>query len=259
MKAFTLFATLFASAFVSLATAQDYETSLPQLGARLDGKTIVKTNLLGALTSRTYGIGVERILSENFSLQLSSHLTPKGSLPLFFSDILGWKDKHKRFEAELALRLYLSKTGYGHGFYFQALYNYNSITTYKTWTFSLPNDRHIVYDNEEHRSIHGFGLGLGVQWLIGRKRNIVIDWTILQLSRDPNSRLRDEYYLPKGADITPAERKYLVDRQGRGDGGIEWLTAAFPIDFNEDASYGIRKERETVWLPNMRLSIGFRF
>lgn len=259
MKAFAFFTTLFASAFVSLATAQDFETSLPQLGAKLDGKTIVKTDLLGALATNSYGIGLERILGENLSLQLSSYLKPKSAAPTIFSSSFDNDDKYKQFHIELALRLYLSKTGYGHGFYFQGLYSYTSITRFGTQNFYLSQDRRVTYDKKIYGSIHGFGLGLGVQWLVGKKRNIVVDWTILQLSRDPKARQREEYYLPQNADITPTERKYLVETKGQGDMKPYMGSEEYHINFSEDASYGVRSRKGTVWMPAMRLAIGFRF
>lgn len=187
-----LLSCLVALATLGTASAQDMMStpSLPEKGALLDGKTMVKTNLLGYAFG-SYSISLERMLTKKLSVQLGYSIRPEGSIDYGLAKIdtnLGAaKVGHQSFSVDL--RLYLSRTGYGHGFYLQPYFRYDKFSLSDLNFGGTTTASALVAGGQE---VHNFnvvgsaksgslGLALGTQWLIGKKKNFLIDWTIIGL------------------------------------------------------------------------------
>jgi hypothetical protein len=158
-------------------------------GALLDGKTIVKANLTG-IALNTYGFSAERILTKNISLSVGVGVMPAGPFPYIekIADLADLEEdvrgpllagRINTFSFTPEVRIYTGG-GYGKGFYLSPYYKYEK--------FGLDNfafDIEVEGGEEENITIkgnidtHAFGLAIGYQWLLGKNRNIIIDWTIL--------------------------------------------------------------------------------
>ena len=161
----------------------------PDHGALLDGKTIVKANLTSP-AFRNYSFAVERVLTKGLGLQLDVATMPKGSLPFASTfDKLGGETsltnlKIKSFYLTPELRWYTGG-GYGHGFYLMAYYRYQTynLSGYdlkaKVSTNSSANEKEINLALSGDVKTNAIGVGLGAQWLLGRNKNIVLDWNII--------------------------------------------------------------------------------
>lgn len=161
----------------------------PDHGALLDGKTIVKANLTSP-AFRNYSFAVERVLTKGLGLQLGVATMPKGSLPLASTlDKSGGEVsltdlKIKSFYLTPELRWYTGG-GYGHGFYLMAYYRYQTynLSGYdlkaKVSTNSSANEKEINLALSGDVKTNAIGVGLGAQWLLGRNKNIVLDWNII--------------------------------------------------------------------------------
>lgn len=173
--------------FTGNAQAPDYISD----GALLDGKTIVKADVMG-LGLRNFSFSAERVINKNLSINLGIRFMPEGGIPglsliekqigdvegIFLADT-----KINSFAFTPELRIYLGKYGYGRGFYIAPYYNY--------FGFNLSNLK-VEYEvknalgQKETENVildggiktHSGGLMFGYQWLVGAKKNIVIDWGI---------------------------------------------------------------------------------
>lgn len=164
----------------------------PSQGALLDGKTIVKANLTSPI-AHTYSFAVERILAKGLSLQLGVATMPKSGLPfvsswgkLIDSDEVSIEDfRLGSFFITPELRWYTGG-GYGYGFYMMAYYRYQDyqVSGYNP-SIDLPHQSNGMPGRTVDLSLsgdlktHSLGLGIGAQWLLGRNKNIVLDWNIL--------------------------------------------------------------------------------
>lgn len=147
----------------------------------LDGQTIVKFNLLGAAV-RNYSFYAERILSKRVSVLLSCNVMPKGGVPYigqFTDDESAKSIRLGTFSFTPEVRFYLA-SGYGGGFYIAPYYRYERFTLYQlSTTFTDDNDDERTIDVNGSLNTHSGGILLGCQWLVGSKKNIVLDWSIL--------------------------------------------------------------------------------
>lgn len=151
-------------------------------GAILDGKTIVKTNLLYDIIG-SYNIIAERFLSRNISVQAGfSSLSaddhsffPVASIPSAHTDMA----KLSSTSFSLDCRIYVSETGNGHGFYFQPYFRHESHKLYNFILYPAKDSRQVDFVAATRIRANSLGLAMGVQWIVGAKKNIVIDWTIL--------------------------------------------------------------------------------
>lgn len=175
-------------ALASPALAQKRVAFEPSRGAIIDGKTIVKTDLIGAITSN-YHIGVERILSKYLSLQLSYTYTPwRGEeiYEAFNSYQAAYLPEdggalYRQNLINLDLRIYTSKRGYGHGFYLSPYLNY----TIRENKDRLQDIEYPQYRLRELNQGLAFGMGIGAQWYFGKKKNFLVDLVIFGLHRSP--------------------------------------------------------------------------
>lgn len=162
----------------------------PKRGAILDGRTVVKTNLFGYAVG-SYSLSVERVFGKRFSLQAGYSKMPAKNVLAKISiadDIRELKNANLGSQSlSLDARIYLSRMGYGHGFYLQPYFRQEH---HEVSGFELQDKRTLTGASHSEDRVHpyqisgnikanSFGLAFGVQWLIGKGRNFVIDWTIL--------------------------------------------------------------------------------
>ena len=244
----------------------------PDHGALLDGKTIVKANLTSP-AFRNYSFAVERVLTKGLGLQLGVATMPKGSLPLASTlDKLGGEVsltslKIKSFYLTPELRWYTGG-GYGHGFYLMAYYRYQ---TYNLSGYDLKfkvseNGSSSANEKEVRLALSGdvksntIGVGLGAQWLLGRNKNIVLDWNIVGVhAGKAKLTLTGDYSSGSGL----SEKEIEDMRKQVGDG-----VSDLPMFKIADQDIKIDPNKKNVSLDNIAspwgwfrasLSIGFRF
>lgn len=154
-------------------------------------QTFLKTNLLG-IAINNYSFQIERTLSKKISLALSYRIMPNGSIPFKSKiiDAVGTEDpdtqetienmKIGNYAITPEIRFYLSKNGYGKGFYIAPFYRYAQyeITEmlFKFIDITNPNSDQSINLSGKVTSNTG-GVLFGTQWFIGK--NLSIDWWIL--------------------------------------------------------------------------------
>lgn len=157
-------------------------------GILLDGKTIVKTSVTTPAL-KTFSFSGERIVNKRISAVLGIGFMPSSTIPFSgkIIDMAGSDDKAGNILSSLRIntfslspevRIYTGN-GYGRGFYLSPYYRYER---FGLNNFSVEFD----LDNQTEEFIlsggvntHAVGLMIGYQWLVGKNRNIVIDWTML--------------------------------------------------------------------------------
>ncbi len=150
---------------------------------------IVKMNLLPAALIKNFSFQYERVITKHFSIALGARFMPNTGIP-FKDRIIAIADvadpdaanainnfKMSNFAITPELRLYLSKKGYGRGFYIAPYYRYASFKSDE-----LP----IGYtdDNNQQQTItlkgdiktNSGGLMIGAQWFLGKV--VTLDWWI---------------------------------------------------------------------------------
>lgn len=231
-------------------------------GALLDGKSIVKLNIT-SLALKTGGFSVERILTKNLSAVVGVSFMPSTGLPFLdmISNLSGadaqtndvLKDvRINSFSFSPELRIYPGK-GYGRGFYISPYYRYEK--------FGLDNlvvefdadgsTENIVFGGGINT--HSAGLLLGYQWLVGKARNIVIDWSILGAHYGVSS---GDFHGKYSGTLTPDEREDLQQ-------SIDETFADLPIikaegKVNNDNTADIAISGPWAFLRGS-ISVGFRF
>lgn len=240
-----------------MAQAQNHDLGR---GAYLDGKTIVKTDVVGAVTS-SYHLAVERILSKRFSLQLSYTLSPwrepnSSWLLIKAKKPAGVEDetlRRRHNSLNLDLRIYTGRSGYGEGFYLSPYVNYS--------IYRMKDGIHKDYPNyrlSEKEYGLGYGLGLGFQWYMGRNNNIVVDASLLGVHRSSKFTMQESaVFTGEGAQFRPEES------EGLGS----WMLEAHKYSGNDlehlkSSEGGRRLEVESTparYFFRANLRIGIRF
>ena len=159
----------------------------PSQGALLDGRTILKVNLPG-LALGFYGFSAERVIGKHFSLVGNVGYFPSGNIPYAskLSELV--KDDEGFLEmaqinsltSSLEMRFYTGRKGYGRGFYISPYYKYGK-SGFDNIKTQYINDEDEEYDISLNGNLktHSGGILLGCQWLAGKRKNIVIDWSLL--------------------------------------------------------------------------------
>lgn len=158
-------------------------------------RNFIKFNV-SAIALKNYSFQYERVLSKKVSLAISYRTMPSTTLP-FQSTILDYvKDNAETKEIvetmELSnyaitpeIRFYLSKKGYGQGFYIAPFYrfsNYESDNVKITYTYTgtiqgvpITASRPLILSG--NLKAHTGGVMLGAQWLLGK--HFTLDWWIV--------------------------------------------------------------------------------
>lgn len=149
---------------------------------------MIKVNLT-SLPLKQYALQYERVLSRKFSFALGVRVMPESTLPFkqAILDAVGddpdTRDVLETFQmSNLAItpefRFYLSKRGYGRGFYLAPFYRY---ANYKTSQLEFDYDDGgggtETINMTGKLTSHTGGLLLGAQWPLGKR--LVLDWWIL--------------------------------------------------------------------------------
>ncbi len=146
---------------------------------------IVKLNLF-SLPLKNVSVQYERILNKTIGLNLGIRFMPSSKIPGI--NYLTNKVKKAAFmqnakTSNLAItpeaKFYVGKKGYGNGFYIGSYYRFAS---FGFANFNLNDEK---YEFTRRAAIgkgfissHSLGMVLGVQWILGKKKNIILDWTI---------------------------------------------------------------------------------
>jgi len=184
MKKLFLFAFLFLISASSLFSQKEEWT--PANGALLGGKNIFKVNLT-SMALGNYGFYGERIINNRFSFILGVNFMPNRGIPFINSlkiveqDVEGTISNIKVNSLALMpeLRIYAGK-GYGKGLYFSPYFKYEQFGLSNLSAEFTDNDgidRQVDMDGKI--KTYSGGLLIGYQWLIGKNKNFVIDWSIL--------------------------------------------------------------------------------
>jgi hypothetical protein len=145
---------------------------------------IIKTNLTGIFL-KNYSLQYERILSKTFSIALSYRTMPSSTLPFktLILKQLGDDPETKKTIDDLRLsntaitpevRIYMSKKGYGRGFYIAPFYRHanfksDGVNVFYTTSTNVQNSIKLSGELTSNTA----GLLLGVQRFIGKR--IVLD------------------------------------------------------------------------------------
>lgn len=253
---------------ISALQAQERPVFTPQEGALLDGKTIVKTNLMG-YAFKSYSLSVERIITKRISLQAGFSRMPDAKLG-FGLDQLASELKDTKVGStsySLDFRFYLSRRGYGHGFYLQPYFRHESHSLsdfrldYKTSTLATNLNESHPYTIGGSIKSNSFGLAIGAQWLFGKKKNFLIDWTIIGAHFSGNAKTNLNGVLDANASITNQEvEQYKKD--------IENFVEDTKILKSKDLTFDIKDggreistklNKHPYFFVRASLSLGFRF
>ena len=151
---------------------------------------IVKVNILPALFIKNFSFQYERVVSKHFSIALGARFMPNTGIP-FKDRIIAIADvtdpdasnainnfKMSNFAITPELRLYLSKKGYGRGFYIAPYYRYASFKSDELpigYTDDSNQEQTITLKGDI--KTNSAGLMFGAQWFLGK--TITLDWWII--------------------------------------------------------------------------------
>src|SRR6185312_2029947 len=161
----------------------------PKRLIQIPPKNLIKINL-SALLFKSYSLQYERILNRKFSVALQYRMMPETGIP-FKSNVLKLIDnedpdtkktiedfKMSNYAITPEVRLYLSRKGFGKGFYFAPFYRFASFTSNQlNVSFTDENDAEQKIKMSGKITSNTFGLAIGAQHFIGK--HIVLDWSLV--------------------------------------------------------------------------------
>lgn len=151
-------------------------------------KNIVKVNLL-ALPLKNFSFQYERVLTKHLSLALGVRTMPSSALPFqsSFISIANITDQQSidniskfktgNFALTPELRFYLSKRGYGRGFYIAPYYRYAKFISEELPVEYTSGSATASIRLKGDIATHNAGLLFGAQWKLGKA--VSLDWWIL--------------------------------------------------------------------------------
>lgn len=151
-------------------------------------KNIIKLNLM-ALPLKNFSFQYERVLSKHVSLALGVRTMPSSTLP-FQSTFISIADvtdqqtidnltkfKTGNFALTPEVRFYLSKKGYGRGFYIAPYYRYAKFSSEELPVEYTSGNTTATIRLKGDVATHNAGLLFGAQWKLGKA--VSLDWWIL--------------------------------------------------------------------------------
>lgn len=167
--------------FSTTITAQEKKAAPAQ------PKNFLKVNLT-AIVFKNYSLQYERVLNRKFSIAVAYRTMPSSALPFKDKIVSSSNNDQGTIDAINALRLknmaitpelrfYLSKRGYGRGFYIAPFYRYASFEVNNlefTYTNSSNTDSKIALSGK--LTSNTGGILLGTQWPLGKHFCIDIWW-----------------------------------------------------------------------------------
>lgn len=223
------------------------------------GKNTIKTNLT-AYAFRNFNVTYERSFNKRFTLSASLGMMPSGSIP-FMNAFVKEKDRKDISKIDVANtnftlegRVYFGKK-YNSGFYLAPYYRYTNLKIGEfNYEFQMTPVPGVQVDNnivmEGNIKAHSFGLMFGVQWLLGKQKNWVLDWWILGGHYGAAS---GEINGKTTRSMTPQEQKELENE-------LNNLDVPFVKYKTEINSNGGKITMDGPWAGlRSGLSIGYRF
>ena len=233
----------------------------PSHGAILDVKTIVKANMTG-LALRNYGYYTERIVGKRVSIAVGVNTMPHGNVPYLdkFIDSEDITDiELGSFSIAPEVRFYLSKSGYGKGFYIAPYYKYERFNA-SNYVVEFIDENNIdqIIRLSGNLNTHSVGAAFGIQWLMGKRRNIVLDWTIIGAHYGGNKGHFDGNSTYALSENDRLEAKKIIEDNINS----VKIGNSIPIKV-ESLEIGERSAQMDISSPwafiRMALSVGFRF
>ncbi len=190
LKSFLLLACICCFAAVAQAQSLDKTSGKSEGKSEKTGekKNIVKVNLM-ALPLKNFSFQYERVLSKHISLALGVRTMPSSGLP-FQSTFVSIADvtdqqtidnlaafKTSNFALTPELRFYLSKKGYGRGFYIAPYYRYAKFGSEELPVEYTSGSTSATIRLKGDIATHNAGLMFGAQWKLGKA--VSLDWWIL--------------------------------------------------------------------------------
>lgn len=194
LKQLLLFAILFACINYELKAQTDpvFSDSIlstdKQIKVKTQQRNFVKINLT-AIALKNYSLQYERVVNRKISIAISFRTMPSTTLP-FKNNILklvGDTDPNTKKAIETfelsnfaftpEVRFYLSKRGYGRGFYIAPFYRYASFNTNQL-IFTYENSSNVESDISLSGKLTAStgGLMFGAQWPLAK--HVSLDWWI---------------------------------------------------------------------------------
>ncbi len=155
-------------------------------------KNLVKLNITNLFLKHVY-VSYERVLSKRVSVDIGAGLMPKGNIPYIKSHTGDPGENHNQEDindatqktqfqgaiVNVSARIYAGK-GWGQGFYVSPYYRY---VNYKLSDFDLDLRHYNISSQVDDPRLrmsgslkaHSIGVLLGTQWLLGAKKNVVLD------------------------------------------------------------------------------------
>lgn len=237
----------------STASAQETGTDAPEK------MNIVKTNLTGYVF-RNINLTYERSFNRWFSVNMGFGAVPEGKVP-FINSFLSDEDEKrfqnleiKSFNFTIEPRFYLGH-GYGKGFYAAPYYRYSKVTS-NTFDFYYdyngPNGISYQIPLKGFGSVNGNsgGVMVGVQFLLTRKQNLVLDLWIAGAHYGAG---KGDFTMTSDYILTP-EMQAQLKRQ------IEDLDIPYVNYSVETNERGARVIVDGPWIGfRSGLSLGYRF
>lgn len=181
MIPFKTAAILVLSIFIFISAIAQTEAGLvPEKDTIVSKKSFLKINLTGILL-KNYSLQFERVVSRKISFAVSLRTMPSNSIP-FRKLVLNKVDKNdpetreaiesfrlSNFAFTPEMKLYLSKRGYGRGFYMSFYYRYAKYTT-NNLLFEVEDGPGVTrkLDFSGTLSTNTGGILFGAQWPIGK-------------------------------------------------------------------------------------------
>lgn len=150
---------------------------------------MIKFNLMG-IALKNYSFQYERVMNKHISLALGVRFMPNGSLPMKDKiieladitdpDAISTFNQLKVSNTAITpeIRFYLSKKGYGRGFYIAPYYRYASFKSDELpFEYTNASNQTNTINMKGDIKTHSGGLMFGAQWFLGK--SVTLDWWIV--------------------------------------------------------------------------------
>ena len=237
---------------------------------KTEKSNFVKINLL-AITGGKYAFEYERVLAKKLAVTVAFGLRPENKLPFSsqISDLIDDQEinsfiagmKTSGIDITPEVKFYLSKSGFGKGFYlapYAKFANVDFIIPY-TYDVNIDFEGESVYDREEQIELKGdlktFTAGLSAGFNFKLAKNIFLDWKII----GPGYGQSKGDVLGKMV-LNADEQIGLREQLGDLKESLNDLPVKIDIDYNVHNNGADIKLNKSPW-ASMRtgLSISYRF
>ncbi len=227
-----------------------------------NNRNILKANLTAPIFN-TLSASYEYVLNKKFSLIANFAYMPSLELSQInyqrsftdFFDVYTANIKSldiSTFSITPEFRIYLNN-GYGNGLYLSPYFRYEKFDVNKLLFYITVDEEVNTIEANGIAHTNSLGLSLGYQWLLGKKKNIVIDWNIIGTHAGlANSKFKGQYQ----GELTDDEREdiqYFIDNSS-----INFLNMKYTAKLHDENSIDLNIKSPWVFLRSS-VSIGIRF